>query len=173
VRTDLTLYLVRHLAPLVAPGICYGRTDLDAVAGSVAGLPSGVPVYSSPLRRCLALARTLGDTVIIDQRLAELDFGSWEMRRWDEIGRAEIDAWAADVVRYRPGGTESVFDMAGRVKGFYDDLPPGPAIVICHAGTIRLLTACARGLDAAAMAEEAAARPHAIGYGEVVLMRGV
>ena len=46
-----------------------------------------------------------------DARLAELDFGHWEMQSWDGIPRAEVDAWAADVAHYRPGGGESV---AGR-----------------------------------------------------------
>jgi alpha-ribazole phosphatase len=44
------------------------------------------------------------------------------------------------------------------------------AIVICHAGTIRLLLARARGLALDAMALEAAQRPHAIGYGETVIL---
>ena len=25
----MRLHLVRHLAPMVAPGVCYGRTDLE------------------------------------------------------------------------------------------------------------------------------------------------
>ncbi|MFP5392261.1 MAG: histidine phosphatase family protein, partial [Gammaproteobacteria bacterium] len=94
-------YLVRHPRPQVEPGVCYGATDL-AVAPDVlaacaarlrAALPPHLPVYASPLRRCAELARALtGDALIIDARLTELDFGRWEMRRWDAIERAEIDA---------------------------------------------------------------------------------
>lgn len=179
----LTLHLVRHLAPNVAPGVCYGRTDLNvdpalesqSLAALRAQLPGDLPVYSSPLRRCAGLAHTLfGARVRLDERLVELDFGHWEMRRWDDIARPEIDAWAADVCHYRPGGGESVFDMAQRIAAFEAGLPAhGDAIVICHAGAIRLLAARLRGLDPHAMAREAAASPHAIAYGAVLtLVRG-
>lgn len=177
----LTLHLVRHLAPVVAPGVCYGRTDLDvdpalqaqSLAALRARLPDDVPVYASPLQRCAGLAHALfGARVVLDERLVELDFGAWEMRRWDDIARAEVDAWAADVTRYRPGGGESVFGMAQRIAAFEASLPGhGQAIVICHAGTIRLLAARLRGLDPHAMAGEAAARAHAIAYGSITVMR--
>ncbi|HEX8610438.1 MAG TPA: histidine phosphatase family protein [Telluria sp.] len=178
----MRLHLVRHLAPQVAPGVCYGRTDLAvdpelqalALPALRASLPAGAPIFSSPLRRCAGLAQALGgDAVQYDPRLAELDFGDWEMRRWDDIDRAGVDAWAADMAGYRPGGGESVTDMARRVAAFYADcihLPAPGAIVICHAGTIRLLAARARGLGIEAMALEAAQHPHAIGYGETVVI---
>ncbi len=176
-----TLTLVRHLAPLVDKSVCYGRTDLTvdpavmaaALPALRARLPANTKVYSSPLRRCSGLAAALSDAVTIDARLTELDFGAWEMRRWDDIARAEIDAWAEDVVHYRPGGGESVAAMAARVGDFFTALPLDPAVVICHAGTIRLLSACLRGLDPHAMARAAAAAPNPIAYGEIVTIERV
>jgi alpha-ribazole phosphatase len=175
------LYLVRHFAPTVAEGVCYGQADLAVnrvehdgmLPGLRAQLPAGVPLYSSPLRRCAQLAGSLGGAVCFDARLSELNFGSWEMRRWEDIARAEIDAWAADVVHYRPGGGDSVHDMALRVASFYGELREQAgrdAVVVCHAGTIRLLAACHRGLAPLAMAQEAAERPHRIAYGEVLVL---
>ena len=180
----MRLYLVRHLQPMVAPGVCYGRSDLavdaqlqaDAVPALREQLPTGVAHYASPLLRCASLARALSEHVRFDARLAELDFGAWEMRSWDVIARAEIDAWAADVSNYRPGGGESVFDMAIRIDAFYADLVRAQlpaAVLVCHAGAMRLLAARARGMDTRAMAQEAAARPHAIGYGAVVILDSV
>lgn len=178
----MRLHLVRHLAPLVAPGICYGRSDLavdaalqaQVLPGLRAQLPAAAPVFSSPLQRCALLAQGLGGAAVrYDPRLAELDFGAWEMRAWDDIPRAEVDAWTFDMAGYRPGGGESVAAMALRVAAFYDDLAganSGAAVVICHAGTIRLLSARARGCEPDRMAQEAAGRPHAIGYGEIVLL---
>jgi len=176
----MRLYLVRHLAPLVDPGVCYGRTDLatDPAAQALAlpalraALPD-VPIYSSPLQRCAVLANALGGPVTFDARLAELDFGSWEMRRWDDIPRADIDAWACDVTSYRPGGGESVAGMAARIAGFCADLAAAnlsAAVVVCHAGAIRLCAVHRRGLGAAEMAAAAAAHPHRIGYGEIVIL---
>lgn len=177
----MRLHLVRHLAPMVAAGICYGRADLEtdaqeqarALPALRAALPASAPIISSPLRRCAALATALGAQVRFDARLAELDFGAWEMRSWSAIARAEIDAWAADVACYRPGGGESVFDMAHRIAAFHSDLTREDwpdAIVVCHAGAMRLLSTCHAGLSPIEMAREAARKPHAIGYGEIIVL---
>jgi alpha-ribazole phosphatase len=182
----MRLFLVRHPAPMIAPGICYGSTDLAVAADEMARvlaalsgtLPGGLPLFSSPLLRCADLAAALAASLespsfIVDARLAELDFGAWEMQPWDAIPRAEIDAWAADVVHYRPGGGESVLAMATRVRDWHADLLSlnhASAIVICHAGTMRLLLACHDGLSLHEMAREAASKRHNIAYGEVVII---
>ena len=180
----MRLYLVRHLQPLVAPGVCYGRSDVAvdpqlhaaALPGLRDQLPAAVPLFSSPLLRCASLAQALSNDVHFDARLVELDFASWEMRAWDDIPRTEVDAWAAAVATYRPGGGESVLDMAQRICEFYDrllvqNIPA--AVVVCHAGAIRLLAARARGLGPHAMAQHAAKHPHAIAYGEVIILDSV
>ena len=182
----MRLYLVRHAKPLVAPGVCYGRSDVPVdpaeqtrIAAILrAQLPAGVALFSSPLKRCAGLAAELHATlacgpVVLDQRLAEIDFGSWEMRTWQAIGKADIDAWAADTVYYQPGGGESVLHMAERIAQFYEALlaaETSAAIVICHAGAIRLLREKARDLSTLAMARAAAAIPHQIGYGELIVL---
>ncbi len=180
----MQLYLVRHPQPLVGPGLCYGCTDLlvapeetERVRAAVsASLPSGVPLFSSPLQRCADLARALSGAAAAacDARLAELDFGSWEMQPWDQIARADIDAWAADMVHYRPGGGESVLQMAERVSSFYDDLTALShpcAIIVCHAGTMRLLAQRHRGMTPLQMARRAAAHPHQIAYGGLRILQ--
>jgi alpha-ribazole phosphatase len=180
----MPLYLIRHPQPLVAPGICYGRTDLAVdpaeqtrVAGALLpGLPADVALWSSPLQRCAGLARKLAVALgcsdpKYDARLAELDFGAWEMRAWSTIVRAEIDAWANDVSGYPPGGGESVLQMAQRVHAFDAEVLLGSApnlIVVCHAGTIRLLQACRRGLLPPEMAREAAKAANTIPFGSVI-----
>ena len=179
----MQLILVRHPQPDIAPGLCYGSTDVAASGAAIAqvaarlreaGLPGALPVFASPLARCALLARELGVPVSFDARLAEMDFGAWEMRAWDAIPRAEVDAWAADLLHYRPGGGENVLDVARRVAAFRDDLHqaayPG-ALLVCHAGTMRLLSALHLGgsIDEAAL--QAASRPHRIGYGEVILLK--
>ena len=123
------LWLVRHAQPLVAPGQCYGRLDMaaDAVATAAsaealaAALPASVQLaHHSPLQRCAQLARALqalrpGLALHADARLQELDFGDWEGRAWDAIGRAPVDAWTADFASHRPGGGESLAVMLQRV----------------------------------------------------------
>ena len=177
----MRVHLIRHFAPGVAPGVCYGSADLTVsdpvhaqmLPAALAALPAAVPVYSSPLKRCLRLARELAADVRIDRRLADLDFGAWELRPWSELARAEVDAWAADVAHYRPGGADSVAAMALRVHGFYDELMRAAhpeCVVVCHAGTMRLFAARQLGLGPDGMAQHAAANPHTIAYGGVVTL---
>jgi alpha-ribazole phosphatase len=117
----VALYLIRHLEPHGARGICYGRQDLACDARTVAvaaaairaRLPEQVlcesPVFASPLSRCRALAQELAAPRAprIAEELIELDFGAWEGTRWDALPRGELDAWARDVWHYRPGDGES------------------------------------------------------------------
>jgi alpha-ribazole phosphatase len=178
----MQIILVRHPQPLIPPGVCYGRTDLAVAplelarvrAALSASLPHDAPMFSSPLRRCAELAGSLPSaSLTFDARLVEIDFGAWEMRRWDDIERAEIDAWAGDTVGYHPGGGESVLQMAARVAAFHADLLQAAhrqALVICHAGTMRLLAACHAGLAPAEMASHAARNPHQIAYGATLLL---
>ena len=176
----MQLILVRHPQPDVAPGICYGRanisTSIEAIAQvatklRAAGLPGTLPVYASPLARCATLAAALDVPVTLDARLAEMDFGAWEMRAWDAIPRAEVDAWAGDLLHYRPGGGENVFEVARRVAAFRQELQHPAALVICHAGTIRLLSALHAGGSLEQAALRAAASAHRIGYGEVIVLK--
>ena len=179
----MRLILVRHPQPLVAAGVCYGSTDLEVAPGELARtlaalaprLPAGLPVYSSPLRRCAGLAAGLSATPIFDARLVEMHFGGWEMRAWDDIARADVDAWAADLANYQPGGGESVLRMAARIAAFHAHLQrqlagDGEAIVICHAGAMRLLSACHAGLPPPEMALQAARAPHHIAYGGILIL---
>jgi alpha-ribazole phosphatase len=177
----MKLILVRHPQPLVAPGVCYGSTDLAIAPGQLEQtlaalqLPAGLPIYSSPLRRCAELAARLTPTPHYDSRLVEMHFGAWEMQPWDSIPRADIDAWAADMVHYHPGGGESVLQMAQRISAFYRDVQRqhAQAIIICHAGAMRLLSACHAGLPPAAMGLQAAQAAHQIAYGAMLTLNPV
>ena len=151
----MILHLIRHPKPVVEQGICYGRLDLAAEnAGAVAQglqaqLPGGLPVWSSPLRRCCELAGLLHPQPTLDERLAEMDFGQWEGRRWDDIPRHELDAWAADVAGYAPPGGESPLALQRRALDFVAGLTVPEAVIVTHAGVIRVLLAYWQGLPPA------------------------
>ncbi|KQV41479.1 histidine phosphatase family protein [Massilia sp. Root335] len=176
----MTLYLVRHPRPDVAPGLCYGASDVPVPEAELARVHAtlverglhDLPVYASPLQRCALLAERLAPgRVTFDARLAEMDFGAWELRPWSAIPRADVDAWTADLLHYRPGGAENVLDVARRVHAFVDDLRVPAALVVCHAGTIRLLAALHGGAPLEQAALHAARTPHRIGYGDVVMLK--
>lgn len=185
----MRIYLIRHPRPQVAAGVCYGSSDLTVSSREQAAalalllpqlqaLPPVTPIFSSPLLRCATLARQLAlargaAAPQFDARLAEMDFGAWEMRSWDAIAREEIDAWAADPIRYHPGDGESVLQMAARVHAFHADLAHSPhdcAIVLCHAGTIRLSLACQSGRSMEDIAAVAAGSAHKIAYGALSVL---
>jgi len=171
----MELILVRHPRPIIGAGICYGRSDVPVAHDELTRVHASLqlphaPVFSSPLQRCAALAHRLSADVTFDANLAEMDFGGWEGRAWDDIARAEVDAWAADLLHYRPGGGETVLDVATRVARALEAIHrhgADTAIVVCHAGTIRLMTAIATGAPLAQAALAAAATPHQIAYGAV------
>lgn len=182
----MRLYLIRHPRPTVAAGVCYGRADLEvclaehqtALAALTHVLPVDAPLYSSPLRRCSEFATHLSAAlgtpgVIHDPRLMEMHFGAWEMQAWDAIPRAEIDAWAADMHSYRPGGGECVADMVERIRSFLDELQQhkcDSAIVVCHMGTIRILSACLQHASSIEVARAVARTRQTVSYGELVVL---
>lgn len=142
----MKLTLLRH-PPIQAEGRCYGRLDIpltpNVLHDALDGLQDlqGMTVYSSPASRCLQLAQHLSPYPIIWPELQELDFGTWEGKNWDDIDRRELDAWAADIWHYQPGGGESAAGLRerwgiARYRLQQTGLPH--AVVISHAGLIRM-----------------------------------
>lgn len=155
----MILHLIRHPRLLIEPGICYGRLDVEAentapVADALmAALPAGLPVWSSPLRRCRELAECLHPHPVLDERLLEMNFGTWEGRPWDAIPRRELDAWATDVAGYAPPGGESPLALQQRALAFVAELSVPEAVIVTHAGVIRTLLAHWQGLPPARWTE--------------------
>ena len=158
----MKLWLVRHAQPLIAPGVCYGATDVaaDESATLLAAqqlaqvLPLGISMISSPLQRCAQLAQSLQAirpdlSFSTDARLREMDFGCWEGIPWGDIPQAEFDAWTADFANYCFGGQESVAQFMRRVVGAWTDVQQGTkheTLWITHAGVYRAASLLAKGI---------------------------
>lgn len=171
----MKLWLVRHAQPLIDAGICYGRLDMAADAEATAEcaaklatqLPAGLRVVSSPLQRCEQLAQALQAlrpdlAYKTDGQLQEMDFGQWEGCAWQDIPRAELEAWTGDFAHYNVGHDgESVAAFMARVGAAFEGLTPQsqiPAMVprtmaqdsgvlwITHAGVIRAVELLAQGV---------------------------
>ena len=166
----MMLYLIRHPRPLIAPGVCYGQLDVDiddpaTLAATLRSqLPVGVPVISSPLQRCLKLARAMDPGCRTDPRLMEIAFGDWEGRAWDEIPRAEIDAWVADLMGYCPPGGESAEQMAGRIRACLSSLRHPHIVLVTHAGVIRQIVAIVQRVPLRDVLD------FPVEYGEIILL---
>lgn len=162
----MRLLLLRHLPVQLPPGICYGASDvaarpptpteLAALRAAIGAAPTRV--ISSPLRRCEALATTLvlGAPVVRDDRLKEINFGDWELRAWDDIERAQIDAWAASPWGYRMPGGECANDLRNRVLAALDDALQQAnqasvvqMLIVTHGGPLRVLRGHLLGLPQA------------------------
>lgn len=147
------LLLIRHTTPEVIEGTCYGQLDLDCNANfsseadeikrciKTSEFIPGV-VYSSPLKRCMQLARYLFPKQIVNQddNLKELSFGTWEGSLWKEIPKNEIDAWADNFVRHSPPEGESFEQLLQRVENYekqLEKLDEAKIAVVTHSGVIR------------------------------------
>lgn len=148
----LELYFIRHPTVKLNKGICYGQSDVeiaDTFENEVELIKKKIPFYSemvfysSPLKRCLLLAKRLSKTrPIIDKRLLELNFGDWELKRWDLINQSQLKAWTDDfIVKSCPNG-ESYIDLYTRTTEFFNELikkDHESVVIITHSGVIRAI----------------------------------
>ncbi len=143
----MEVWLVRHTSVDVPAGTCYGRSDVplrttfDEEAAVVREALAGTrfdAAWCSPLSRCVRLAEACGyGDAQRDARLLELNFGAWEMRRFDEIDDPQLQRWFDDWLHVRPTGGESFAEQIVRVGGFLDELrrrPFGRALLFVHGG---------------------------------------
>jgi alpha-ribazole phosphatase len=186
----VTLWLVRHAQPCIAPGVCYGALDVPADAKATGqsavtlamALPSNARVITSPLQRCEQLAQALcGErpdlTYRTDARLVEMNFGEWEGVPWADIPRAALDAWTADFENHRFGGVESANEVLSRVAAVWRETQAcmagegGTTIWITHAGVIRAHSMLTQGIEIVTQASQWPAKAPAFGefvrYGDV------
>jgi alpha-ribazole phosphatase len=145
----MEIFLIRHTTPLVEKGTCYGQTDLNVTDSFTAEaeiiknyLPNNiVQVYSSPLQRCKKLAQHLFTDTPIHLRndLMELNCGTWEMQKWDDIPRHEIDPWMNDFVNVSTPQGESYIDLHERVVACFQQINQHtePSAIVAHGGVIR------------------------------------
>lgn len=146
----MEITLIRHTKVNVEPGICYGFTDVGLAASfseeakEVCRQITGEKfdtVYSSPLSRCRKLAAACGfPAPNTDNRLKELNCGTWEMQRWTEITDPAINDWYDNWLHLPAGGGESFLDQYQRVAAFLDEIKQQDhqhAAIFTHSGVLR------------------------------------
>ncbi len=146
----MKITLIRHTSVAVEPGVVYGFTDVDTAptfpeeaARVVRSIEGEVfdAVYLSPLSRCRKLAVACGfPDSVPDARLKEMNFGRWEMQRWEAIKDPVIEQWYRDWVNIPAGGGECFRDQFHRVAEFLDELKSRAfrnACLFVHGGVVR------------------------------------
>lgn len=157
------LHLVRH-GPTHAKSMV-GWSDLPAdlsdtaaIARLSAHLPKTATVISSDLLRATATADAIQGTrsrLPHDPRLRELNFGDWELRRFQQIEAEDPDRirafWETPGTPRAPGG-ESWNDLRARADAAIDALIAGHTgenlIIVAHFGLILTQVQRALGIDA-------------------------
>lgn len=150
----MLLTFIRHTSVAVPQGICYGISDVP-VSGSFPEEAALVKqklatnkfdaIYSSPKIRCTQLANEVfpETNIRIDNRLTELDFGAWEMLRWDSIQETKMGKdWFADYINTACLDGESFVDLIKRCESFLESLKQANhqnTAVFTHAGVVRAM----------------------------------
>ena len=153
----MDIYLIRHTKSHIQPGICYGRSDIglaETFQDELKILKTKIPdienlkIISSPLKRCTVLAQGLTTTpFLIDTRLAEMNFGEWELMEWRKIMTQDENLykkWENDYVNLAPPGGETYIGLYKRCSSLFDEVinaSDGDYALITHGGIIRALIA--------------------------------
>ncbi len=151
----MEIYLVRHTKPHINKGVCYGQSDIDLadtmlnefkIVSAKIPIDKTLKIYSSPLKRCVLLAKTLADTISTDNRLKELNFGDWELKPWNTISQDELTPWMTDFVNTPVPQGESYLDLNQRVLDCFNAIKAkntstDTIIIVTHAGPIRAILA--------------------------------
>ncbi|MGL5272260.1 MAG: alpha-ribazole phosphatase, partial [Phocaeicola sp.] len=152
----MKIYLVRHTAVNVEQGVCYGQSDVplkDSFEGEATQVCNQLSkhqfdkAYTSPLTRCKQLAAFCGYAdATPDDRLKELNFGEWEMKRWKNL---DMSVWESDWVNEPVPGGESFRQMYDRVAAFFDELKESPyhsVLLFAHGGVLRCAEVYFKGI---------------------------
>lgn len=148
----MEIYLVRHTETICEKGICYGQSDVNILEPFdevfhkiISELPSEAVIFSSPLKRCVLLAKHIQENLNMisyqeDDRLKEMNFGDWELKNWNEIPPEELNPWMEDFVNIKVSNGESFIELHERVIDFLSDKIQNinqPVVIVAHAGIVR------------------------------------
>ena len=129
---------------------------------AVAGLEPWDIVITSPMQRCLAFAKEYAGQhqleVVIEDKLKEIGFGSWEGYSSQQVLETNPDAiknFYHDPVKYKPEGAEPVEVFQHRVSDAIQNILSRQqnqrVLVVAHAGVIRAAVASTLKAPAEAM----------------------
>jgi len=171
----VTLYFVRHGetdwnreqryqgrqdVALNATGRDQARRNGRALAAALDARRLAVAYVASPLLRARQtmeiVRRELGlpvDGYAIDARLAEINYGDWEGRLWQELPQSDPQGFAArkaDMWNWQPRGGESYRALSARVAQWVASVA-GDTLVVSHGGVMRVLRGLLEQLTPAAI----------------------
>lgn len=143
-------------------GLVLGRADPELteeghrqavlLGAALAGEPVAA-IVSSPLLRARQTAEVVaqacggGVPLAVDQRLVEIDWGTWEGRPAGSLAVADVDRWRADDGTAPEG--ESLDSLSRRVESFCVETleEDGLVVAVSHVSPIKAAAAWALGVE--------------------------
>lgn len=145
----MEIHLIRHTAVENPENLCYGFAEMPLRKNYIDDFKaldidhSFDAIISSPSQRCCLLADYFKFNYRTDERLREMNFGNWELKKWTDIPEEEINPWYKDFVNVKAAGGENLIQMQNRVLSFWSELiqksDVNKVLIITHAGVIRLI----------------------------------
>ena len=147
----MKFFFLRHTSLDVAQDVFYGQTDLDVSSSFETELKKiklklqdenilldKLKVFSSPLKRCVKLANSLTNKIILDERIMELNLGDWEMKPKQSIESKLIKEWEDNMMTLKIPNGETNQDFLNRLKKFLDQIliVNEDVFIVAHAGSI-------------------------------------
>jgi len=126
-----------------------GHEQAARLAAALASEPV-TAVLASPLLRTRETAEPIGEAcgvpVVVDDRLIEIDWGTWEGRSTGTLAQSDVDRWKADKGTAPEG--ESLESLTQRVESFCTEhLDDGLVVAVSHVSPIKAAAAWAMGVD--------------------------
>lgn len=149
----MEIYLVRHTKVAISRDYCYGISDVELAENQQGDIQqvkdklNGIDfqgAFTSPLKRCRLLANELSEGPKLKDDLLEMDFGDWELKKWDQLDREVVDVWMNNFVNERPPNGESYMDFSMKSVFFFDSLvkeyrDEDKVLLTTHSGVIRAI----------------------------------
>ncbi|MCA6068291.1 histidine phosphatase family protein [Chryseobacterium sp. RG1] len=145
----MEIHLIRHTAVENPDHLCYGfaemplRKDFEEDLRSIQIDRDFDLIISSPSLRCQLLAKYFQLNYETDERIREMNFGDWELKKWAEIPEEEINPWYEDFITIKAKNGENLLEMQHRVSEFWNELiskeNTNTILIIAHAGVMRLI----------------------------------
>tara|TARA_B100000073_G_C23676387_1_gene550735 strand:- start:587 stop:1165 length:579 start_codon:yes stop_codon:yes gene_type:complete len=147
----MKFFFLRHTSLDVSQDVFYGQTDLDVSSSFETELKQiklklqdenilldKLKVFSSPLKRCVKLANSLTNKIILDERIMELNLGDWEMKPKQSIESKLIKEWEDNMMTFKIPNGETNQDFLNRLKKFLDQIliVNEDVFIVAHAGSI-------------------------------------
>jgi alpha-ribazole phosphatase len=127
----MQVHLIRHTTLDISTDICYGQTEVPLTQSFVKEKKWLLKqldaqydaVFTNPLSRCTQLAQQIPTQFYqTDARLLEMNFGRWELQKWNEIAPESLNLWMNDFVNRQVESGESLRLMSQRVIAFIEKL---------------------------------------------------